>query len=354
MAVDGSGDDTSANPARSGTDGAVTEGRLVRGHTGVGPAGGTRLPPVPASVPRARAFVREALTGRCDAEGIEDAVLAVSEIVTNAIEHAGTPVTLTVSTGAGRARVAVSDSNRHVPRRRVYAVTASTGRGLRLLDQLTAAWGIEVREEAGPGAPAGKTVWFEVKAHCPSVPAAGASETVGPEGSTSPTPASAEPDRGHVQDSDGAEQPAPVLLLALPLALYVGWRQHAEELLREQFLSSLDRDAVEETVSTQAAAAGALSALEDEIVAASIDQSTPRIPTESAMAVDAELRLSADVCRQFETLERTLSAAAELAREIGLAVSRSDLRDLERWIFGQVRTQVAGAKPVPWSERAPG
>ena len=143
----------------------------------------------------------------------------------------------------------------------------------------------------------------------------------------------------------------PVLLLALPLALYAGWRQHAEGLLREQFLSSLERDSVESAVSTQAGAAGALAALEDEVVAALTDHGRPGTSQETTSTVDAELRLSAEARRQFETLERTLQAATELAREIGVATLRQELGDLQGWIFGQVRTQVAGARPVAWPER---
>ncbi len=46
----------------------------------------------------------------------------------------------------------VQDGSRRLPRQRHYGLTATTGRGLALVDALTQAWGAE------PGA-AGKTVW---------------------------------------------------------------------------------------------------------------------------------------------------------------------------------------------------
>ena len=87
---------------------------------------------------------------------IETAVLLVSEVVTNALLHAGTDID--VRRGAGRLdglRVEVGDGSPHLPSRRRYAATAGTGRGLLMLESMVDDWGV-TRHRAG------KTVWFRI------------------------------------------------------------------------------------------------------------------------------------------------------------------------------------------------
>ena len=57
----------------------------------------------------ARETVRDTLTRWCMPELIDDAELAVSELVTNAVQHALPPVTLRLTQCADEVRVAVSD-----------------------------------------------------------------------------------------------------------------------------------------------------------------------------------------------------------------------------------------------------
>lgn len=103
---------------------------------------------------KARQFVRAQLGGDVD---IDTATLLVSEVVTNAILHARTAVTLTVQQLGAAARIAVHDGSPVRPRVHAFSVTAATGRGLRLLDQLAEHWGVDADPRTG-----GKTVWFEV------------------------------------------------------------------------------------------------------------------------------------------------------------------------------------------------
>src|SRR5713226_3056758 len=74
--------------------------------------------PEPAAVAAARQFVRETLQGwletRPSAEGqvlVDDAVLLTSELVTNAVVHAGTPVQVTCKMGGTGVEVVVRDSH---------------------------------------------------------------------------------------------------------------------------------------------------------------------------------------------------------------------------------------------------
>ena len=85
----------------------------------------------------------------------EDLLLCVSEVVTNAILHARTPPHLRVSQFGGTVRVEVTDADERPPVLLRDDPLATSGRGLRILDQLAARWG------STPTGPGGKAVWFE-------------------------------------------------------------------------------------------------------------------------------------------------------------------------------------------------
>jgi anti-sigma regulatory factor (Ser/Thr protein kinase) len=85
-----------------------------------------------------------------------DAVLLVSELVTNALLHARSAPTVELTRDGDRVRVAVCDDSPVAPRRRQYATDAATGRGIALVDHLATEWG---SERVGDG----KCVWFELQ-----------------------------------------------------------------------------------------------------------------------------------------------------------------------------------------------
>lgn len=101
----------------------------------------------------ARRFVRDAL--RDAGVDVDTAILLVSEVVTNAVLHARSPLRVRVTTGDGFARVAVTDGSPVPPRLHTFSHMSATGRGLRMVEQLSRAWGVETSND-------GKTVWFEV------------------------------------------------------------------------------------------------------------------------------------------------------------------------------------------------
>ncbi len=113
------------------------------------------LLPQPSSVAAARGLVRDLLTvaGRNDL--LDDALLVVSEVVTNALIHAGSPIRVRGRLQADVIRVQVSDASPHSPARRDYASTSGTGRGLALMTEIVNDWGV-AKDEIG------KTVWFEL------------------------------------------------------------------------------------------------------------------------------------------------------------------------------------------------
>lgn len=113
------------------------------------------LPPKATSPARARRFVVDTLA-EWDADGGDDLVLVVSELVTNALLHARTPMSVTLEEDEpGVVRLAVSDGSAQVPQERHFSLESGTGRGLRLLRSIALEWGVEQR-------PSGKTVWCRV------------------------------------------------------------------------------------------------------------------------------------------------------------------------------------------------
>ena len=123
--------------------------------TGVVPPAEVTLDPQARSVAEARRAARDALVA-WDAEACEWVVSQlVSELATNAVLHAGTVFRVVLTLRKRRLRCEVIDGSVRPPRLRHYTPEASTGRGLRLVDKLSSAWGVV------PG-PRGKTVWFEL------------------------------------------------------------------------------------------------------------------------------------------------------------------------------------------------
>jgi anti-sigma regulatory factor (Ser/Thr protein kinase) len=115
-----------------------------------------RLEPVPASARAARRLVRQALTEVDDESALFAAELAVSELVTNAVLHAATPVDLTIEITVDAITVSVRDLSPRLPAQRQPGETSTTGRGLALVAAVSDDFGVE------PHRPTGKTVWFRL------------------------------------------------------------------------------------------------------------------------------------------------------------------------------------------------
>jgi anti-sigma regulatory factor (Ser/Thr protein kinase) len=117
----------------------------------------TRFPPEAASIPAARHFAVDAL----DALGSnrrDDVELLVSELATNAVLHARTPLRLTLCLAGRRLRVEVGDGDPTPPRVILRPDPMRPGgRGMCLVNSLADDWGVEITDD-------GKTIWFELAA----------------------------------------------------------------------------------------------------------------------------------------------------------------------------------------------
>jgi GAF domain-containing protein len=119
----------------------------------------------PEGLSDARTIVRQALTDWDMAELADDAELVTGELLVNVLLHTEGGAVLTLEVlpePVRRVRLSVQDRSSAWPRRRSPGETATSGRGLLLLDAVATRWGIEPRGE-------GKTVWCEIGPPVPPV-----------------------------------------------------------------------------------------------------------------------------------------------------------------------------------------
>jgi anti-sigma regulatory factor (Ser/Thr protein kinase) len=114
------------------------------------------LPCDVASAAVARAAVSNVLSDRCPAELVEDALIVVSELVSNAVQHTGEECVLVVTHLGDAVAIEVRDAD---PSTRSAAHADrepnDLGRGLGAVQTLSTRWGVERTEN-------GKCVWAEL------------------------------------------------------------------------------------------------------------------------------------------------------------------------------------------------
>ncbi|MFD5080164.1 SpoIIE family protein phosphatase [Streptomyces sp. NPDC058371] len=118
--------------------------------------------PLGRSVATARSFVRDTLQGWGFADIVDDAVVLTSELVTNAVVHAGTSADVLCLRSDDGVRIEVADRypEREIPLQGSSSNMGSPdregGRGLQLCAALADRWGVEYT-------PTHKQVWFQLE-----------------------------------------------------------------------------------------------------------------------------------------------------------------------------------------------
>ncbi len=255
------------------------------------------------------------------------AQLAVSEVITNALVHAGAPIHLRVAYLDTRLRVEVADGSPTFPSPRDYTSLAGTGRGLTLLDDSVDRWGVFAHGD-------GKLVWFEIGA------AGGAAD---------PSPGT-----GRTEDADRAT--VQVELHNVPLLMHAAWQEHAAALLRDFLLLTLEDDP--DALELHAQASEALGLLRDQLPTPEIGDDAEAI---MAAAVEPEvssevsvLAVPRDSVAHFETLDHLMDRAVAAADGGLLLVpaTQPEVQEMRAWLCRQVREQsLDQAAPAPWAAR---
>lgn len=275
-------------------------------------------------------MVRDLLAGAGRHDLVETAVLLVSEIVTNALLHAGTPIDVSATVDGRGLRVEVGDGSLHLPTRRRYAPTAGTGRGMLMLERMVDDWGVSRRRD-------GKTVWFELSG--------------------------AEMDRGAGPvhgTTDGRASRGPTISVRfknMPLLLHVAWQEHAQTLLREYLLARLDTDEDVDPIRTHAEATDAIAVLGEHVPRPRIGMRPHEVmadatePLVTASVVDVPVPL--DSVPNFQVLDEAIEAAIRLSGE-GMVLTpqpQPEVQEFRRWLCRQVAVQASGGAAGRWSVR---
>ena len=114
------------------------------------------LPPAASSPREARDRVARELQGWGDPDSRHAVVLLISELVTNAVVHARSTVTVDLAVSDdGPVIVKVHDESPVRPTPRRHQADRPGGRGMHLLNSLATRWGVEDSR-------IGKSIWFEV------------------------------------------------------------------------------------------------------------------------------------------------------------------------------------------------
>jgi anti-sigma regulatory factor (Ser/Thr protein kinase) len=96
----------------------------------------------PRDVQLARAHARSVL-GSIPPAAAEDVLVVVNELVSNAVQHGVGPVTVAITLEPSEVVVAVTDHGPGTPSFRQPTLEDEGGRGLRIVQRLTATWDVE-------------------------------------------------------------------------------------------------------------------------------------------------------------------------------------------------------------------
>jgi anti-sigma regulatory factor (Ser/Thr protein kinase) len=113
----------------------------------------------PAAVTAARRFATETLTGLAP-DVLQTAELLASELSSNCVRHTDSAFEISIATDDDEIRIAATDWGAGEPVMQSPEPTDISGRGLALIDIMSAAWGIEHLAASDQG----KVVWFTLSA----------------------------------------------------------------------------------------------------------------------------------------------------------------------------------------------
>lgn len=108
----------------------------------------------------ARYFAQRSGCAEHSQELLDDALLLITELVTNSLLHGGPPIVLAIECDGEGLHVRVRDGSLDVPAPRAPDEDAESGRGMTLVDLISDTWGVTpVEDDYGTG----KEVWFELR-----------------------------------------------------------------------------------------------------------------------------------------------------------------------------------------------
>lgn len=293
----------------------------------------------PTSATAARRFVRQTLNAAEIAPAIRDrAELIVSELVTNAVLHAGTGPIVSVRIDSENVRIEVEDTSPTAPVLREYGLDASTGRGLRVVSNAAAEWGVETTS-------GGKAVWATLPVDATSIDDSRTAPLLSHKASEKSPP--------NALDQLDQEQTYTASFRNIPVRLYLQLEAHNESLVREFSLLAIQVNGDE--------AQNIPSDLRRAIVASTtldIRFSILRISARAAMQ-DGRHTFSSDIELTKANIENIGRYGEWVQRVDALSAQKllltspptEPVRHLREWLIRETFAQVeTGAKPSAYQE----
>jgi anti-sigma regulatory factor (Ser/Thr protein kinase) len=285
--------------------------------------------------PRAAAEARRWVTSMCEELGRVDlaecAELGVSELVTNALLHAGAPIHVRVRGTREHPRVEVADRSHEPPEVTITPLGEDDlmftfGRGLQIVARCSESWGAAIE-------PDGKVVWFE--------PTTAPRQDAGPEGSIFDLSDLLE------GNDDEADHVVTVEIAAVPITPLLMLRRHYQELRREVRLLSL---AHEDHYPLARTLTDAFSAF-DHAYPVAVTHQVATAVDDGRSTVDLEVALDPTRVATFEQMTTLLDLADEFCRgQRLLALARTpEHAEFQTWFLGEFVRQARGERPLPWT-----
>jgi anti-sigma regulatory factor (Ser/Thr protein kinase) len=330
----------------------------------------TQFPPRPRSAAEARHWVRDHLTELGRTELVASAEAGVSELVTNCILHAHTPIGLQVTGSNGRVIIEVYDGSPLVQRpagdpAAPDAVDSTIGRGLRIVRAHAQEWGVSTSGQ-------GKAIWFQPT---PSPSAQASATTATPatavepaaSGRREPPPvldldgaldalaeAFPEPDGVEVASADEARPAASgdelveVHLLGAPPWVVQHYRKRWLELVREIQLLALGEPSQQQAMAERFYRT--VQAVQPDLYLVEGPAGRGYLVSDSGEAADAVFEVRPSMRAAFV---RVRDMARELEKEwAGIQLlfvhPGAQAVQLREWWLGEFVAQIDGAEPTPW------
>jgi GAF domain-containing protein/anti-sigma regulatory factor (Ser/Thr protein kinase) len=298
------------------------------------------LDPVVESTPLARHWVTAHLRD-LPSEVAGCAALLTSELVTNAVLHAATPICVTLHVLTDRIRVDVADRSTAIPALKDYGRDAATGRGLTLFSTLASDWGVEETD-------GGKIVWFELPVDYP-VPPTGVSD------------GSFHFDLAGITHLDGpsdthASAEVQVRLRGIPVALLQKSSEEYEALFRELRLMKERADVSPDAPPLPERLAMLVSDLGTRFngLGPGMDDVWQRALDEHLELFDWTLQLpksAASACEFYDAMLDEADEFAHSARLLTLPASPASVA-VRRWFLSELVRQLHGEAPLAWTDSA--
>jgi GAF domain-containing protein/anti-sigma regulatory factor (Ser/Thr protein kinase) len=296
------------------------------------------LEPVVESTPLARHWVSAHLR-HMPTEVAGCAALLTSELVTNAVLHAATPICVTLHYLPDRIRIDVADRSSALPALKDYGRDAATGRGLTLFNTLASDWGVQTTD-------GGKIVWFELPVDYPVPP-------VGMSDGTFRFDLAGITHLDHRDQLDESPE-VPVRLLGIPVALLQKSSEEYEALFRELRLMKERVDvgpgipALPERLEVLVSGLGTrftgLGPGVDDVWQNALDEHLEFFDWTFALPQSAAV-----TCEFYDAMLDETDEFAASARLLTLPASPTSVA-VRRWFNTELIRQLRGGSPVPWAD----